>query len=324
MVVLSAAQKFAQSMLRRWVSPRHVILEADSNRNGMIEFDELSDLCLKTLCLDLSQEEIRQVFNELDQEKRGLVGVADMEKFFKDAQNVSNEQLFLSVRERAKSLRRAGSTRELIEKSKPMEGMVDTKLVALVAHNDMKPSMMQFVAENSSFFRAINIVTTGSTGAALEKKLGLHIAHKVSSGPLGGDQEIGSLVAQHKVAIAFFFIDPLTAHPHDADIRALIRICDVHNIATATNPSTGTALVEAFTSSEKHIKLLFKSSLILEDSEIVKKYKQRQQQVIGQVARRANVLRRLSQLESRSTIESEAKESTIDSEANNSVCAIRL
>ena len=133
-----------------------------------------------------------------------------------------------------------------------------TRLIALVAHNNMKPSMLRFVTKHVSFFKQVQIVTTGSTGLSLEKALNLKIAQKVASGPLGGDQQIGAMITQDEVAGAFFFVDPLTAHPHEADINALTRICEVHNCALATNPISGEALVHAFQTSLVHIALLEK------------------------------------------------------------------
>lgn len=114
-------------------------------------------------------------------------------------------------------------------------------------------------------------------------QLGLKIARKVASGPLGGDQEIGGMITTDEVAAAFFFIDPLSAHPHEADIRALTRICEVHNCATATNPITGEALVHAFLTNPTHINMLYKSSKRGE-SDVVAKYKEGQQAVISAVA----------------------------------------
>ena len=132
------------------------------------------------------------------------------------------------------------------------------RLIALVAHNNMKPSMLRFVIKHASFFKQVQIVTTGSTGAVLEKALNLKIAHKVASGPLGGDQQIGAMITQDEVAGAFFFVDPLTSHPHEADIHALTRICEVHNCALATNSISAEALVHAFQTSLVHIALLEK------------------------------------------------------------------
>ena len=147
----------------------------------------------------------------------------------------------------------------------------------------MKPSMMAFVAKHRDFFKTVQIVTTGSTGASLEKKLGLKIARKVASGPLGGDQEIGGMITTDDVAAAFFFIDPLSAHPHEADIRALTRICEVHNIACATNPISGAALCYAFCNNNRHMLLLSKFKKT-NTSDVVANYKKQQAAVISAVA----------------------------------------
>ena len=76
------------------------------------------------------------------------------------------------------------------------------------------------MAKHRGFFKTVQITTTGSTGGALEKKLGLRIGRKVASGPLGGDQEIGGFITKDECAAAFFFIDPLSAHPRAAGVPA--------------------------------------------------------------------------------------------------------
>merc|ERR1719479_818930 len=140
----------------------------------------------------------------------------------------------------------------LMERSRAaLEEPSSTKFVALVAHNEMKPSMMNFVKKHLAFFSGCRIVTTGSTGAALEKKLGLKITLKVSSGPLGGDQEIGALISQRQLGAVFFFRDPLSSHPHESDIQALARLCDVHNVMASTNPASGDTLVFALQNSKE-------------------------------------------------------------------------
>ena len=83
------------------------------------------------------------------------------------------------------------------------------RYVALVAHNDMKPTMMAFVAIHVEFFRGCNIVTTNSTGKSLEGKLGITVGLKVASGPLGGDQEIGALISKGKVGLLHSLLRPL-------------------------------------------------------------------------------------------------------------------
>jgi methylglyoxal synthase len=154
------------------------------------------------------------------------------------------------------------------------------KMVALVAHNNMKPSMMNFVSQHIKFFKKCKLVTTGSTGRSLTS-LGLEMERLVSSGPLGGDQEIGGMISQGDVAAVFFFTDPLTAHPHDDDIKALIRICSVHDCITASNPSTGNALVFALENSSYGLsRLMGLNPSMRTDSAIVQSYLANQTKVI--------------------------------------------
>lgn len=159
----------------------------------------------------------------------------------------------------------------------------DTKLVALVAHDEMKQSLLHFVADHMDFFSKVNVVTTGSTGLALEQSLGLRVMVKAASGPLGGDQEIGALVTRNECGAAFFFIDPLSAHPHEADIQALTRICNVYNVPCATNPSTAAALMYAFGNDKQMCAYLHPGSQ-REDSHVVEAYKQKHQQELRETA----------------------------------------
>mmetsp|Transcript_140400 Transcript_140400/g.244475 ORF Transcript_140400/g.244475 Transcript_140400/m.244475 type:complete len:628 (-) Transcript_140400:140-2023(-) len=120
----------------------------------------------------------------------------------------------------------------------------ETRFVSLVAHDEMKPSMMKFVEDNFDYMMTTPLVTTGTTGKSLEK-MGLKVGKKVNSGPVGGDQEIAAMGCNGKVAAVFFFKDPLTALPHSADIEALVRVCDVHGIPYATNPGTARGVLLA-------------------------------------------------------------------------------
>ena len=160
------------------------------------------------------------------------------------------------------------------------------KFVALVANNEMKPTLMAFVAENLDFFKGCRIITTGSTGAALEKGLGLKVEKQVSSGPLGGDQEIGSAVGRGEVAALFFLRDPLSSHPHEADIQALVRLADVHNVALATNQQTAMALVYALTHQVVLAGELRPDAIkqTRDDTDAVSRYKSHQSAVIQSVA----------------------------------------
>lgn len=113
------------------------------------------------------------------------------------------------------------------------------KRIAFVAHNAMKAQMVSFAMKNKQLIEALDylLVTTGSTGARLEES-GFNIYRKYNSGAEGGDFDIGARINEGKIKVLFFFLDPYTAHAHDADISGLLRLCNVHNIPVATNPAT--------------------------------------------------------------------------------------
>lgn len=115
--------------------------------------------------------------------------------------------------------------------------------LALIAHDRMKPEMIHFARENQDILSKCQITATGTTGKLIEEHTGLQV-EKVLSGPLGGDQQIGSRISCQRVDVVVFFRDPLSAQPHEPDISALLRICDVHNIPVATNRQTGDILMQ--------------------------------------------------------------------------------
>lgn len=114
--------------------------------------------------------------------------------------------------------------------------------IAVVAHDGKKADMVAFIMKRLDFFKNIEIVATGTTGT--------HITHAglavncLKSGPLGGDAQIASLVADDKISAVIFFIDPLDVHPHQVDVNMLLRICNVYNIPLATNYSTASLLID--------------------------------------------------------------------------------
>lgn len=110
--------------------------------------------------------------------------------------------------------------------------------IALIAHDGKKADMVSFLRDQLELFKRddIELISTGTTGGFVEKA-GLEV-QRVLSGPLGGDAQIGALVAEKKIQAVFFFRDPLDKHPHEPDIAMLMRLCDVHNIPLATNPAT--------------------------------------------------------------------------------------
>ncbi|WP_293910763.1 methylglyoxal synthase [Deinococcus sp.] len=114
--------------------------------------------------------------------------------------------------------------------------------VALIAHDKKKLELALFVLSHRSVLSRFYLVATGTTGGILQKQTGLDV-ERLLSGPLGGDQQIGARIAQEQVLAVFFFRDPLTAQPHEPDVSALLRLCDVHDIPLATNPASAEALM---------------------------------------------------------------------------------
>ncbi len=115
-------------------------------------------------------------------------------------------------------------------------------MLALIAHDEQKGDLLGFVREHVDFFRTHELVATGNTGKMLSDELGLTI-ERVAHGPYGGDLIIGGRVAEGLIEAILFFRDPLTAQPHEPDVSALMRVCDVHAVPLATNIATARAVV---------------------------------------------------------------------------------
>lgn len=116
------------------------------------------------------------------------------------------------------------------------------KKIALIAHDRKKDELVEFVKKHVDFFKEYELVATGTTGGRIIEATGLNIKRYLS-GPLGGDQQIGADVANQLIEAVFFFQDPLTSQPHEPDIRALGRLCDVHNVPMATNEKSAQLLI---------------------------------------------------------------------------------
>ena len=116
------------------------------------------------------------------------------------------------------------------------------KTMALVAHDAKKGDMVQLVKANKKELSKVDLFATRSTGQLVKDKARLPVT-LMQSGPLGGDQQIGAMIASDKVDAVIFLRGPLTAHPHEPDVSALLRLCDVHNIPLATNLASAEAIL---------------------------------------------------------------------------------
>ncbi|WP_457630465.1 methylglyoxal synthase [Oceanithermus sp.] len=116
------------------------------------------------------------------------------------------------------------------------------KALALIAHDKKKADLIAFAKDHRELLSRFPIIATGTTGKMLEQKAGLEV-ERVQSGPLGGDLQIGARVAEDRIVAVIFFRDPLTAQPHEPDVSALMRICDVHDVPLATNLAAAEAVV---------------------------------------------------------------------------------
>jgi methylglyoxal synthase len=116
--------------------------------------------------------------------------------------------------------------------------------IALIAHDRKKDEMVNFVTAYEHVFKPHKLYATGTTGQRIMDATSLRV-HRFASGPLGGDQQIGALVAENVMDFVIFLRDPLMAQPHEPDISALLRLCDVQGIPVATNIATAELLVKA-------------------------------------------------------------------------------
>lgn len=116
--------------------------------------------------------------------------------------------------------------------------------VALIAHDEKKNAIVAFARKNKRILEECTLFATGTTGKMIQEKTGLKIICFLS-GPVGGDAQISAMVASEKIDLVVFLRDPLTAQPHEPDILALLRICDVHNVPLATNITSAELLLHA-------------------------------------------------------------------------------
>lgn len=121
--------------------------------------------------------------------------------------------------------------------------------IALIAHDKKKNDMIELAIKYKETLSKHTLYATGTTGTLVMGETGLSI-NRMKSGPLGGDQQIGSMVAEGKLDLIVFLRDPLTSQPHEPDVSALLRLCDVQSIPLATNVKSAEIMLKALSKNE--------------------------------------------------------------------------
>lgn len=116
--------------------------------------------------------------------------------------------------------------------------------IALIAHDMKKDDLVELALEYKDTLTKHQLYATGTTGGRIAEATSLDV-HRFKSGPLGGDQQIGAYISDGKIDLVLFIRDPLTAQPHEPDVSALLRLCDVYEIPLATNVGTAEPLLRA-------------------------------------------------------------------------------
>ena len=118
------------------------------------------------------------------------------------------------------------------------------KKIALVAHDGRKQDLLEWVKFNVGTLSGHELYATGTTGKVIAEETGLDV-QRFRSGPLGGDMQLGAAITQNELDVLIFFWDPMTPHPHDVDVKALLRISVLYNVPTACNRSTADFVISS-------------------------------------------------------------------------------
>eukprot|EP01023_Acetabularia_acetabulum_P014656 TRINITY_DN17160_c0_g1_i3.p1 TRINITY_DN17160_c0_g1~~TRINITY_DN17160_c0_g1_i3.p1 ORF type:complete len:336 (+),score=44.91 TRINITY_DN17160_c0_g1_i3:135-1142(+) len=256
------------------IDPKMAKLAEDLECRWLLPDEAFKKLIRQEQGHPITMEKLKKYFCDLGLERVWLLEAEEIFRKYEQHGGV-NMQSFVIAMESVQCERmakRAANSKTLPTIHTETINNPDDKYVGLVAHNHMKSVLIHFIEDHVECFKNWPIVTTGSTGASLQQYLNIEVAKKVSSGPLGGDQEIGAMISQGQISALFFFQDPLDSHPHQHDIHALVRLCDVYQVPYATNQATAIALLGLI----KDLGITWQ----LGESEVVQTYKDNQKKVI--------------------------------------------
>ncbi|UOQ93561.1 methylglyoxal synthase [Halobacillus shinanisalinarum] len=136
--------------------------------------------------------------------------------------------------------------------------------IALIAHDEKKQEIIHFAMAYKHILKKHQLFATGTTGKKISEASGLDV-FRFQSGPVGGDQQIGAKIAQNEMDMVIFFRDPLTAQPHEPDVSALLRICDVHRIPLATNLASAEIFIRGLERGDFEWREIIKEKLAKKD-----------------------------------------------------------
>ena len=254
----SCLVEFNNILKSRWLNPKRFFALADINNDGKIDIQQFRSLLDDFKISTFREQPVENFFAHFDSFGNGQIDSVEFQTKMNHASRIYERQKNYQF--------------------SPVPVNEQTKYISLIAHNEMKQSLIQFVEDHRNFFGKMPLVATGSTGKAMTEGLGIPVEKLVASGPLGGDQAIGGLISEHRIAAVFFFKDPLSAHAHAADIEALTRLCDVHRVPYATNCASAIGLLMALQQFGLHWELDYQQDSVLS------KYQQNQSQVIAKVS----------------------------------------
>jgi methylglyoxal synthase len=143
----------------------------------------------------------------------------------------------------------------------------ERKRIALIAHDNCKDELLEWARYNRDTLSRHELFATGTTGARVMQELGVPVTRFVS-GPLGGDQQVGAAIVEGRLDVVVFFWDPLEPHPHDVDVKALLRIAVVHNIPIACNRATADFVLSSPLLRDEYDRRLLKRPDVLAEPEV--------------------------------------------------------